>query len=427
MHEMPILDLRIRKAVRRNGASWWSPPSARPRSTAAPTEAARYAPGDAAGFLAGARRRALGADGSSRRASTERPRSPSAPRRRRPGDRLGRADRPRRRRRARRRRAARARRRPRPRRHGRRRACSRSPTRPTAAACARSAACRDAGPGLCRDRPPGRDADEIRDGARRRRARGRDPLSTSTRSATSPTPTAGTRRSTHADFVVAFSMLRRHRAERADVVFPLETHAEKEGTVTHPDGRLQRVRPSVPRPGDIRPDWQVLARARRRARATRPASSPPESSTIADDVPFYARHHRRGDRRHGHPLAGPTRQPSRLHAPVPGRAGTRRIRRRSAAGPLGSTRRSAARRCRRPTPSGRPAPGHLPRPLGRPRHRAEPVAEVPDAHADARTLRADAERLGLGNGDEVRVGANGTTRRRATVAIRERMPTAPPS
>ena len=45
----------------------------------------------------------------------------------------------------------------------------------------------------------------------------------------------------------------------ADVVFPLETHAEKDGTVTHPDGRLQRVRPSAGRPGDIRPNWGVLA------------------------------------------------------------------------------------------------------------------------------------------------------------------------
>src|SRR5262249_18686424 len=46
---------------------------------------------------------------------------------------------------------------------------------------------------------------------------------------------------------------------KADVLFPLETHAEKDGTVTHPDGRLQRVRPSASRPGDIRPNHTVLA------------------------------------------------------------------------------------------------------------------------------------------------------------------------
>ena len=36
---------------------------------------------------------------------------------------------------------------------------------------------------------------------------------------------------------------------QADVFIPGETHAEKEGTVTHPDGRLQRLRPNIPHPG----------------------------------------------------------------------------------------------------------------------------------------------------------------------------------
>ena len=40
----PILDLRIRKAVRRNGARCWSPPSGPAPSTAAPRSTARYAP-----------------------------------------------------------------------------------------------------------------------------------------------------------------------------------------------------------------------------------------------------------------------------------------------------------------------------------------------------------------------------------------------
>ena len=45
----------------------------------------------------------------------------------------------------------------------------------------------------------------------------------------------------------------------ADVVFPAEANAEKEGTVTHPDGRLQRLRPAIGRPRSTRPGWQVLA------------------------------------------------------------------------------------------------------------------------------------------------------------------------
>src|SRR5439155_13110340 len=47
--------------------------------------------------------------------------------------------------------------------------------------------------------------------------------------------------------------------EHADVVFPAESYAEKEGTVVHPDGRLQRLRPAIARPGAVRAGWQVLA------------------------------------------------------------------------------------------------------------------------------------------------------------------------
>jgi NADH-quinone oxidoreductase subunit G len=62
-----------------------------------------------------------------------------------------------------------------------------------------------------------------------------------------------------AAFVVAHEQFLSASAERhADVVFPAESYAEKEGTVTHPDGRLQRVRPAIGRPGEVRIEWQVL-------------------------------------------------------------------------------------------------------------------------------------------------------------------------
>ncbi|MFL5873399.1 MAG: NADH-quinone oxidoreductase subunit NuoG, partial [Solirubrobacterales bacterium] len=64
---------------------------------------------------------------------------------------------------------------------------------------------------------------------------------------------------TAADFVVSFSMHENATTAKADVVFPLETHAEKDGTVTHPDGRLQRVRPSAGRPNQVRSNIQVLS------------------------------------------------------------------------------------------------------------------------------------------------------------------------
>ena len=65
-----------------------------------------------------------------------------------------------------------------------------------------------------------------------------------------------------ADFVVAVSMFDDESTNHADVIFPAETHAEKEGTVVHPDGRLQRLRPSVPHPDTTRPGLAVAGRAR---------------------------------------------------------------------------------------------------------------------------------------------------------------------
>ena len=75
----------------------------------------------------------------------------------------------------------------------------------------------------------------------------------------------------------------------ADVFLPAETHAEKEGTVTHPDGRVQRLRPSVPHPGETRHGWQWLAElAARLGHETGIDSAPEALAAIAADVPFYA-------------------------------------------------------------------------------------------------------------------------------------------
>jgi NADH-quinone oxidoreductase subunit G len=47
--------------------------------------------------------------------------------------------------------------------------------------------------------------------------------------------------------------------DHATVVFPAESYAEKEGTLTHPDGRVQRLRPSIGHPGETRAEALVLA------------------------------------------------------------------------------------------------------------------------------------------------------------------------
>jgi NADH-quinone oxidoreductase subunit G len=53
--------------------------------------------------------------------------------------------------------------------------------------------------------------------------------------------------------------------EHANVIFPAESHAEKEGTLVHPDGRLQRMRIAIARPGDVQAGWAVIAELARRA------------------------------------------------------------------------------------------------------------------------------------------------------------------
>ncbi|HWH19654.1 MAG TPA: molybdopterin-dependent oxidoreductase, partial [Solirubrobacterales bacterium] len=92
-----------------------------------------------------------------------------------------------------------------------------------------------------------------------------------------------------ASFVVAFSTFTAATAAKADVLFPLETHAEKDGTVTHPDGRLQRVRPAAGRPGDIRPGWQTLADlSLSLGHDTGISSQPTAFKALTTAIPFYA-------------------------------------------------------------------------------------------------------------------------------------------
>ncbi|MFZ0088699.1 MAG: NADH-quinone oxidoreductase subunit NuoG [Solirubrobacteraceae bacterium] len=60
------------------------------------------------------------------------------------------------------------------------------------------------------------------------------------------------------------SVLTEGLREHASVVLPVESYAEKEGTVVHPDGRLQRLRIAIAHPGEVRSGWAVLAEIARR-------------------------------------------------------------------------------------------------------------------------------------------------------------------
>ncbi|MBA3409112.1 MAG: NADH-quinone oxidoreductase subunit NuoG [Solirubrobacterales bacterium] len=81
--------------------------------------------------------------------------------------------------------------------------------------------------------------------------------------------------------------------DHADVVFPAEAYAEKEGTLVHPDGRVQRLRPAIGRPGSldagVRPGWQVIAElATRCGLDLGVLAGPMASRQLFDAVPFYA-------------------------------------------------------------------------------------------------------------------------------------------
>jgi NADH-quinone oxidoreductase subunit G len=82
------------------------------------------------------------------------------------------------------------------------------------------------------------------------------------------------------------SVLTEGLREHATVIFPAESHAEKEGTVVHPDGRLQRLRIAIAHPGEVRPGWAVLTDLARRCdldlNVTRSAEAFEQLATAVD-------------------------------------------------------------------------------------------------------------------------------------------------
>jgi NADH-quinone oxidoreductase subunit G len=143
------------------------------------------------------------------------------------------------------------------------------------------------GPGLAEPGEPGRPAPAIAEGL----AGGElsalvllhaDPLRTH------PDRALWERALDRATTVVAFSDFLTESVHHADVVFPAEGYAEKEGTLTHPDGRLQRVRQAVGHPDGVRPEWQVLAELCARLDAPVDAlTAPMVTQRIAEAVPLY--------------------------------------------------------------------------------------------------------------------------------------------
>jgi NADH-quinone oxidoreductase subunit G len=230
-----------------------------------------------------------------------------------------------------------------------------------------------------------------------------------------------------ADHIVAFSVFETATTAMADVVFPLETHAEKDGTVSHPDGRLQRVRPSAARPGDIRPNWGVLAElSLALGHDTGISSQPSAFAALADAVPFYSGISDsdiggRGIRWQDTDARGGVPEPGK--ASGPDSPDTQRD------APTGSTVTNGAARgvaSAESGPDASPASGSLALSTYRDLW-AGPITELnPPLRFLAPQQRvelsvSDAQSLSLNAGDEVSVAHNGTSVR-AKVSIKERVP-----
>ena len=403
MHDMPILELRIRKAVRRHGSSLLVA-SERPTAldggaaigSSGCLEAARYAPGDAAGFLAelasGLSGSGSGDDDENGFAAALRDaedvaivwgeRIATGP----GGERavaslleiasaLGLAD----------------------------KAGSgllEVPLDPNGRGIRESGAYENSGPGLTAVDASGRDAAEIRDALVSGELEAVilwdvDPVRDFAE------PEAWQEALTNANFTLAASMFDGPGTGAADVHLPLESHAEKEGTVTHPDGRLQRVRPSVPHPGAIRPLWQALTDLSAKLGDETEAGTAQEVfELLATNSPLYKgiTYDTIGGTGQRWQEANPSSLPS---SPTPaggdrpsaheGGAGAAPADTQQTGEPTSSETTPPARSAEAgaaPGPApGFPPPSHLPRPLGRLRLRTKPLPQLPPPRPNPRTLR----------------------------------------
>ncbi len=84
------------------------------------------------------------------------------------------------------------------------------------------------------------------------------------------------------------SVLTEGLREHANIIFPAESSAEKEGTVVHPDGRLQRLRSAIKHPHQVRAGWSVIAEvAKRNGCELGVLSSAMAFQQLVGAVPFY--------------------------------------------------------------------------------------------------------------------------------------------
>ncbi|MCK4830065.1 molybdopterin-dependent oxidoreductase, partial [bacterium] len=93
-----------------------------------------------------------------------------------------------------------------------------------------------------------------------------------------------------AEFLVVQDIFLSDTAEYADVVLPAASFAEKEGTFTNTERRVQRIRKAINPPGEAKADWQILCEIARKCKYkgmnyTHPSQVMDEIATL---TPIYA-------------------------------------------------------------------------------------------------------------------------------------------
>ncbi len=70
------------------------------------------------------------------------------------------------------------------------------------------------------------------------------------------------------DFLVVQDIFLTETASQADVVLPAATFAEKDGTFTNTERKVQLINSAINAPGDSKPDWQIISMIARHMRAS---------------------------------------------------------------------------------------------------------------------------------------------------------------
>jgi predicted molibdopterin-dependent oxidoreductase YjgC len=91
------------------------------------------------------------------------------------------------------------------------------------------------------------------------------------------------------DFLAVIDIFPTETAQLADLVLPAACYAERDGTFTSTERRVQRGRKAVQPPGEARPDWQILCELLQRRGLPANYADPGEiMAEIADLTPSYA-------------------------------------------------------------------------------------------------------------------------------------------